>query len=49
LLKIKPADWEDDTGRDNLERFKLEVIERMADPPWNSDVAKQNGITVCIY
>lgn len=45
-MKISPAEWNDDAGQIRLEAFKNDVIERMAQAPWNNDYAKVNNKSV---
>lgn len=35
-----------DEGKKRLDEFNVQVIERLAEPPWNSTYAKDNGIPV---
>ncbi|XP_060579361.1 atrial natriuretic peptide receptor 1-like [Ruditapes philippinarum] len=44
LLFVTPAQWVGDEGKQRLDAFSVEVIDRMAEPPWNSTYAKDNGI-----
>ena len=49
MFQISVADWYQDEGKANLDKFNAEVIERMSDPPWYSDYAKVNNVSVCEY
>jgi len=33
-------------GQQHLEKFKKDVIDRMIEPPWNTNIAKQLNLPV---
>lgn len=41
--------WRGEQGRLQVEELRTEVIERMAEPPWNSTVAKDLNQTARSY
>lgn len=46
LFQLSTAEWKDEEDKKALDEFKAEVIERMIEPPWYSDYAKMNNISV---
>lgn len=44
--QITTADWVGETGKQRLEQFEVDVINRMSEPPWNNSYAKDNNMTV---
>lgn len=38
-----------DEGKQRLDEFNVQVLERLAEPPWNSTYAKDNGIPVGLF
>ena len=46
LLQISRGLWIDTAAENRLASFLVDVIDRMAEPPWNDTYAKDNNFTV---
>lgn len=49
VTQLQAAAYKDAEGKQVLEDFKREVIERSVEPPWNDNYAARNNILVCKY
>ena len=47
FCQITLGNWKGETGRDEFMAFQREVIERMVEPPWFSNVAQERNLPVC--